>query len=283
MIPASTFIRVKKTSATFADIKSKLGLPIKPGDSNIIASSINYPDILRAQIEHEEVVAKPAEPKKIITRSDHKLDILAKNPKVSYYAQHNTCALNIIQQLQHNGEHSFVMSSVAGNGKTFAVCAAIHTMLPWLKEQAGEFSFVPPVLWLTKKNAVRQTEHVAYELFGIEREDLLVVNYEELRSTAGIKEYLKWDIQTVEGQDTEVISWRPGRAPAMLVCDESHTVGNPKAKITRVLAAYVMTAPKPRLLLTSATTATRGFELMLACLRYEYTEDDIINVRKEIC
>lgn len=283
MINAATFISAKKRSASFADIKSKLGLPILPGDIDIPAAKVNYPDILRAQIEHEEHVAKPVEPKKVVTRSDHKLAILADNPRVTYFAQHNTCALNIIQQLRYNGEMSFVMSSVAGNGKTFAVCAAVYEMLPWLKEQAGEFSFVPPVLWLTKKNAVLQTEHVSHNLFGIPREDLLVVNYEELRSASGIKEYLKWEIQTVEGADQEVISWRPGRAPALLVCDESHTVGNPKAKITRVLAAYVMSSPKPRLLLTSATTATRGCELMLACLRYEYTDDDIINVRKEIC
>jgi len=109
------------------------------------------------------------------------------------------------------------------------------------------------------------------------------VNYENLRSASGIREYLKWEIQSVEGIETEVISWRPGRQPALLVCDESHTVGNPNAKITKVLAAYVMTTKHPRLLMTSATVATRATELMLAMLKYEITEEQIIDIRTRIC
>jgi len=282
MISALAFIKAKKISVSLYDIKQRLGLSPTDADRAIAASTVNYPDIIAAQLDHEQAVI-PAVEKTVITRSERKLDILAKNPKVRYYAQHNTCALNIIQQFQHNKEMSFVMSSVAGNGKTFAVSAAIHEMLPWLRSTLSEFHMTVPVMWLTKDNAVLQTQYVAGEMFGIKREDLLVVNYENLRSASGIKEYLKWEIQSVEGIETEVISWRPGRQPALLVCDESHTVGNPNAKITKVLAAYVMTTKHPRLLMTSATVATRATELMLAMLKYEITEEQIIDIRTRIC
>ncbi len=282
MISAIAFIKAKKLSVSLYDIKQRLGLsPIEP-DRAVAASTVTFPDIIAAQLDHEQAVLPTAE-KTVITRSERKLDILAKNPKVKYYTQHNTCALNIIQQFQHNKEMSFVMSSVAGNGKTFAVSAAIHEMLPWLRSTLSEFHMTVPVMWLTKDNAVLQTQYVASEMFGIKREDLLVVNYENLRSASGIKEYLKWEIQSVEGTETEVISWRPGRQPALLVCDESHTVGNPNAKITKVLAAYVMTTRHPRLLMTSATVATRATELMLAMLKYEITEEQIIDIRTRIC
>ncbi len=282
MISAIAFIKAKKLSVSLYDIKQRLGLsPIEP-DRAVAASTVTFPDIIAAQLDHEQAVLPTAE-KTVITRSERKLDILAKNPKVKYYTQHNTCALNIIQQFQHNKEMSFVMSSVAGNGKTFAVSAAIHEMLPWLRSTLSEFHMTVPVMWLTKDNAVLQTQYVASEMFGIKREDLLVVNYENLRSASGIKEYLKWEIQSVDGTETEVISWRPGRQPALLVCDESHTVGNPNAKITKVLAAYVMTTRHPRLLMTSATVATRATELMLAMLKYEITEEQIIDIRTRIC
>jgi hypothetical protein len=282
MISAIAFIKAKKLSVSLYDIKQRLGITPSDADRTVPASTVTFPDIIAAQLDHEQA-ATPTSEKTVITRSERKLDILAKNPKVKYYAQHNTCALNIIQQFQHNNEMSFVMSSVAGNGKTFAVSAAIHEMLPWLKSTLSEFHMTVPVMWLTKDNAVLQTRYVAEELFGIKREDLLVVNYENLRSSAGIKEYLKWEVQSLEGIETEVISWRPGRQPALLVCDESHTVGNPNAKITKVLAAYVMTTRKPRLLLTSATVATRATELMLAMLKYEVTEEMILEIRKKIC
>jgi len=282
MISAIAFIKAKKLSVSLYDIKQRLGLSPTEPDRAIAASTVTYPDIIAAQLDHEQAVLPTAE-KTVITRSERKLDILAKNPKVKYYAQHNTCALNIVQQFQHNKEMSFVMSSVAGNGKTFAVSAAIHEMLPWLRSTLSEFHMTVPVMWLTKDNAVLQTQYVAGEMFGIKREDLLVVNYENLRSASGIREYLKWEIQSVEGIETEVISWRPGRQPALLVCDESHTVGNPNAKITKVLAAYVMTTKHPRLLMTSATAATRATELMLAMLKYEIIEEQIIDIRTRIC
>lgn len=265
----STFLATRRKCKTAKDLCVALGVTPCPGDEHIPASETNFSFFLDRQAKtvtrHVEEVAK------ITATGERKLPCLANNPKIKYFGQQNTTALNIIEQLSAPPPCSMAISAQAGQGKTYSAGAALVELVPKFR---NSWMFGPLVIWFTKANAIFQTQEVLYNQFGLKPSEVLVMNYEVLHSMEGKSQYIQEEAIILNGQPKIITKWRPTGTPALMVCDESHTVVNPEASITQKIMAYMMT-PYARLLCLSATPASKGIDFGVYFIGYEY--EDIAN------
>jgi superfamily II DNA or RNA helicase len=199
------------------------------------------------------------------------INALCNNPKVHFIAQQHKAAEYIVDRLLHHGEHCLTLSAIAGHGKTFVLGAVIAELWQWLKlQENADLTFAPTVLWLTKNSLVYQTEKVLYEKFSLSQSDVRVTNYEHLRSADGIMRWIKVTTEETLLPSGTVVenkfySWQPFSHPVLLIADECHTLVNPDAIVTKIVAAF-RKIKNSYYIETTATRATTVNELMLAFL-----------------
>lgn len=190
------------------------------------------------------------------------------SPVLQYVEQEDAAAW-LVEQIVKLKEKAVVLTAGTGEGKTFVLAKFLEQALPTLKLLHDEFSLTPPVMWLTKDAAVLQTEEVLYEMFKFDRNDVIVINYETLRSTEGFTHYTKVEVEEKWGKKFYHYSWRPTAPPVLMIADECHTLMNPDAKITRILAAYRELPGEHYYVGTTATLASKVNELMIPMIGYE--------------
>lgn len=194
---------------------------------------------------------------------------------ITSYKEQLDTAEWMIDEIVNRKTAAILLSSKAGNGKTFVLGHFLTKSLPSLREKLNEFSIAPACLILTKDNVVPQTKDVLFNEFKLPEEDIQILNYEFLRSGEGLLQYVKAEPITrrdIFGNEREVridYKWKPGCIPPLIIADEFQTIVNPAAIITQIIASYRM-INDTHFIGLSATPCSRPYDLMIPFLNYNY-------------
>lgn len=92
-----------------------------------------------------------------------------------------------------------------------------------------------PYLYVTRAPVVEQVKRVFTYEFGIkmDREEVIVTNYEQLRSKWGGR-FISFETIIKDGEPDIVIKWNPILIPFLILWDESHSLNNEGSLQSRV-------------------------------------------------
>lgn len=123
-----------------------------------------------------------------------------------------------------------------GTGKTYIAGTYLDMVLSsqWLEGK----TFSPwPMLYVTKATVVEQTQRVLELDFGISEREVLVTNYDKLRSTFG-EQFLKEEWIIHEGEEHLVYKWHNNLQPSIVIWDEAHNLKNERSLQSKVQQAF---------------------------------------------
>jgi len=141
-----------------------------------------------------------------------------------------------------------------GFGKTFTYGQFIRDCYEsgWIAKNKG---FAPyPVVIVTKASIVEQTCRVMEDSFGFKvPEEVLVVNYEALRSSFG-EMFIHEETKVINGEPETTYTWRPFLNPVLLVLDEYHCLKNIGSVQSKICQAFNDLPTKEKYVLGSSAT-----------------------------
>ena len=211
---------------------------------------------------------------KIIAAAELKEDI--KNVKDDWYIQYPKmkCCLRqfqidstkpCYQQLFTdfpNKSKAKLLHGGTGTGKTYV---ANYQILRAMKENwfltVAKATVPWPVFIVTKASVVEQFWRVAKYQFRIPMDQVVVTNYEQLRSSFG-ETYIERQTEVVNGQEVKRFVWIEFMNPVLVIWDECHAlknIGSSQSKIAQGFNNIEHT--ETRQIFMSATPATRVNDL----------------------
>lgn len=163
-------------------------------------------------------------------------------------------------------EKSTLLLGGTGTGKTFIV----GEILRQLKDENYLEGKIFKVLYLTPGNCIKQTSEVL-KTFGLTKNDVLVMNYDQLRSNLG-EIFITWKTEVINGAIVKSPYWDIDNAPSLIVCDECQKLKNENSLQTQVMTNFSFmknAKEKCSVLFVSATPAIRprDFKCIVTHLR----------------
>jgi len=190
--------------------------------------------------------------------NNYGLSVSEKEKAFLYYFQKKAAA-EILDKIIKDKKPAVLLIASTGTGKTF-IQGAVKRRLIDNGFMTGKTYGHVENLSITRATVVEQTARVFRNFFGINTStDTEVINIEQLRSRAGaiwIKEY-----NTIkDGQEVEVVEWKPFIHPVVIDWDECQALKNEDSKQHKIAVAYSSLEAETTQFFISATPFTRVSE-----------------------
>lgn len=188
----------------------------------------------KQQAKHTTLIAAENASKEVIAQtnivtdfSQYKLDWIKPDRKRNIELRNwqKAAADNLFVRAYYHKMLGQLLLSGVGTGKTMMVAECLSMLIDsnWHKDKLG--SFAPyPYLVVTKASVVEQFKSDLEYRFGVNTEtEVLVTNYEQLRSKFG-EQFIKEETIVVRGEPEIMLRWKPYVHPAMICWDECHSL-----------------------------------------------------------
>ena len=173
--------------------------------------------------------------------------------------------------LIHNRRGQLLLAGV-GTGKTFIAGAVFRRLLD-NNFHVGKSVSPFPYIYVTRASIVEQTKRVFLASFGIDEDEVIIVNIDQLRASFG-RMFVKEEIVIEAGEEHVVYRWRRNINPVFILWDECQALKNSDSQQSRIAQSFNdIESPHTYQVFMSATPFTRVIEAKCFCVatRIPYT------------
>ena len=180
----------------------------------------------------EDLIDQVAEEKKII---DYGLEHCSLEKAFLFWFQ-KKATKELLDKIRIKRKRSVYVIAGTGTGKTF-IAGAFFARLVESKFHVGKTLSPWPYVYITKASVVEQTKRVFEKFFGLTENDVLITNYDQLRSSFGSR-FVNFKTIVEHGEDKEAWEWRKGVFPIVVLWDEGHSLKNEGSQQSKIAQSY---------------------------------------------
>jgi hypothetical protein len=129
-----------------------------------------------------------------------------------------------------------MVEAPTGTGKTYMagrIARAVHDSGWCYGKTYSPF----PIMYVTRASVVEQTARVLKNKFGLGSDEIMVTNYDKLRSTFG-EQFLSEVVEMRDGEPHVSYKWHINVHPIVIFWDEAHALKNPGSLQSKVQSAF---------------------------------------------
>lgn len=163
-------------------------------------------------------------------------------------------------------ERGVVLIGIVGCGKTYIMGKYLSEAFNRGDIQPVPGSMCPPVLYISLKPVVPQTQRVLTKEFSLAGDKVLCLTYPNLRSPAYRGLFFQEETY-YEGMEEKIkYEWKESFFPRLVVIDEPQALRNPTASITQLLFSLYRRSPHTKFLNMGYTPFIKPIESRWCCL-----------------